>query len=137
MSEFDGLMIDLESNEVVIDGYNSAFENTPYAGKDFQIIVEPVTHKEYERIKRQYTNRKKGTVDEAKLEKDLFMKQVKGWHNIITPDGKELKCTEEIKEIVTEKIFFFTRAINIACLNARMEISGEEEKNFGKSGSGV
>ncbi len=137
MAEFDGLTIDLESNEVVIDGYNSAFENTPYAGKDFEIVVQPVTHKEYDRIKKKYTNRRKGTVDEAGMERDLFMRQVKGWKNIRTPNNKELKCTEEIKEIVIERIFFFTRAVNIACLNARAEISGEEEKNLDKSGNGA
>lgn len=136
MSEFNGLTIDLESNEVVIDGYNSAFENTPYAGKDFEIVVEPVTHREYDRIKKKFTNRKNNT-DEVKLERELFMKQVKGWKGIKTPDGKDLECTDEVKEIIVEKIFFFTRAVNIACLNARAEISEEEGKNLDKSGNGV
>ncbi len=129
MAEFDGLVIDINSNEVVIDGFNEAFDGTPFYGKDFKINVSPVSHKEYDSIKKKYTNRRKGTINEAGLERDLFMRQVNSWENIIMPDGKKLPCTREIKEIVTEKLFFFTRAVNIACLNARMAIKEEEEKN--------
>ena len=136
MLDTEGLFIDLDNEEVEIDGFNSAFDGTPFYGKDFRIIVTPVTHKEYDRLRAKYTDRRKQRTDEVGFEKDLFNRQVVSWVGIKDPSGKDLPCNPETKNKIVNKVFFFARAINIACLNARMEAVEAEVKNSGKSGSG-
>lgn len=125
---FEGLVINL-NNEVVIKGDNSAFEGTPFYGKDFSITVNPVSHKEYDYLKRQYTNRKNKEINEAAFEKALFMKQIKNWSNFRDEKGKEIPYSDKVKEAIADQILFFTRAVNIACLTVRTEANEEEIKN--------
>lgn len=124
---FNGLTINL-SKEVIINGLNPAFEGTSFYDKDFTITVEPISHKEYDAIKRRHTNRKKET-NEAAFEKELFLRQVKDWSNFRDEKNKEILYSDKIKEAIADQILFFTRAVNIACLTARTEANEEEVKN--------
>ena len=124
----DGLVINLSGN-VSIDGFNSAFEGTSFYGKGFKIEVDPITHKKYDQIKRQYINRRTKELNEAAFEKELFMTQVKGWSNFFDQNGKEIPYSEKVKEAIADGILLFCRAVNIACLNARLESNEAEEKN--------
>lgn len=132
----DGLQIDLDSAEVTIDGFNSAFKDTPFEGKGFLITVTPLSHSEFDRLRKRFTNERKKRMDDSGFERALFMEQVKDWTNIIGPDKKAIPCTEETKEKIVSKLFFFARAVNLACLNARSEITESEQKNSKRSGDG-
>lgn len=129
VQSFDGLVIDLESEVVEISGNNLAFEGTPFYKKDFIVFVKPLTHGEFERLKRKFVNPRNNTINDSAFTKELFMMQVQDWNGLQDPNGNSIPCTKEIKEQVGNKLFFFVKAVNLACLNARMEMVEAEEKN--------
>ncbi len=133
---FDGLTIDLESETVTITGSNSTFQGTPWEGMDFKLTVSPVTLKEYNRMRRQYSNKRTGNVDDTEIEQELFTRQVKDWSGIKSPDGKDIPCTPATKKAIVDQVFFLAKAVNIACLNARTGIVESERKNSNGSGNG-
>lgn len=135
-SEFRGLTIDLESETVMITGDNPAYKDTPWEGVGFEIEVSPVTLKEYNRMKRQHSNKRTGMVDDTDIENDLFMRQVKNWFNFKDMKGKDIPCTVATKKAIVDQVFLFAKATNLACLNARTRMSEGEQKNSNGSGSG-
>lgn len=136
MDIFDGIVMDLVSDEVVLTGNNEAFKDTPWEGKEFKIFVSPVTLKEYTRLKKRYIKRRNGDVDEEAFETDLFMKQVVNWEGFRDPNKKEIPCNEDTKKAIVNKVFLFAKAINLACLNARSDSQEIERKNLKTSGDG-
>lgn len=131
-----GLVIDLDSDTVAVTGDNPAFKDTPWEGLGFRIVVSPVTLKGYNRMRRQYSNRKTGMVDDTEIENALFMRQVKSWSGITAPNGKEIPCTDAAKRAIVDQVFFLAKAVNIACLNARTGMAEGERKNSSGSGAG-
>jgi len=127
--KFNGLVIDLNSEIVEINGTNLAFEGTPFYRMGFTVFVKPFTHGEFERLKRKFVNPRNNQLNDAAFTKELFMQQVQDWKGLQTPSGDPILCTNEMKEQFGNKMFFFVKAINLACLNARMEMVEIEEKN--------
>ena len=136
MDIFDGIMMDLDSDEVTVTGDNEVFKDTPWEGKDFKIYVSPVTLKEYTRMKKRYMKKRTGDIDEESFETDLFMRQVKDWEGFRDPNKKDILCNEETKKAIVSKVFLFAKAINLACLNARSDLQETERKNLKDSGAG-
>jgi len=122
------LVFDLNKTEYIIDGDNKVFEDTGFEGLDFQVFVEPLTRQNFMRLRSKYTKIKKGIEvrQDDLIEKDLFMKQVKGWKNIKSSDKTEIICCDDTKQEFLSKKFFFCNLINAACLGFQLEV--EEEK---------
>lgn len=131
---FKGLTFDLENTEIVITNENEVFEGSNFADFEFTVTVDPVGHAEFDRLKTHYLGKKK--LNDVGFEKALFKRQVKDWWNIKDGKGNLIECNEGTKEVICDKVFLFAKLINIACLNARMKQSENEEKNLETSGSG-
>lgn len=136
------LILDLTTIEIWIDNKNEVFEDTPYAEKEFRILVEPATRPEIAVIRKKFTKIKRfGTehTSEEAVAEELFVRQVKKWEGIVGANGKEIPCDDNNKRMIAQKIYYFASLVNLACLNARSigeEVLEKEAKNSRKSGSG-
>lgn len=131
----DGLILDFDDIEKVIDGNNDVFEGTPLYGKNFKFFVKPVDGDTFESVRRKYTKIKGGgreQVDNREIDKELFMRQVINWEGISNKTGEEIPCTLENKKLLLKDMFRIASMINLACINLQIEgklLKEDELKN--------
>jgi len=123
------LFFDDNDGELVVDGDNDVFEDTPFQGKKFAFYCVPDEGDVTEATLRRYTKIKRGNrevTDAYKITEESFIRQVKRWEGVnFKKDAKgnpiPRPCDLVNKKWLVKKKYAVAQMVNIACRNSQIE----------------